>query len=114
MRAFAVCLLLPCFGASAPQVLFLGARSNHVAKGLGALRVLVEHTRVSDLVSGEPCLFDYSVLVCGMDVRRGRTSITVRVEVEAMRRSGDPVAVTSADVTYVNVDDSGKPRPLTI
>ena len=45
-------------------------------------------------------------------VRKGRTSITVRVEVEAMRRSGDPVAVTSADVTYVNVDDAGKPTPL--
>ena len=45
-------------------------------------------------------------------VRRGRTSVTVRVSVEARRRSGETVAVTSADVTYVNVDDGGRPRPL--
>lgn len=45
-------------------------------------------------------------------VRRGRTSVTVRVSVEAQRRSGEAVAVTSADVTYVNVDDAGRPSPL--
>jgi acyl-CoA thioesterase YciA len=41
-------------------------------------------------------------------VRKGRTSITVRVEVEARNRTKEPVAVTSADVTFVNVDDAGK------
>jgi len=58
---------------------------------------------VGDLVS-----FYVSVL------RTGRTSITVRVEVEAERRSGKAVAVTSADVTYVNVDDGGQPVPIPI
>ncbi len=46
------------------------------------------------------------------EVRRGRTSITIRVEVESWRRSGERVSVTSADVTYVNVNDEGKPTPL--
>lgn len=45
-------------------------------------------------------------------VRTGRTSVTVRVEVESLRRTGTAVAVTSADVTFVNVDDAGKPTPL--
>ena len=42
----------------------------------------------------------------------GRTSITVRVEVESQRLGGECVAVTSADVTYVNVDGAGRPRPI--
>lgn len=45
-------------------------------------------------------------------VRRGRTSITVRVEVESLRRNGGTFQVTSADVTFVNVDDEGCPVPL--
>lgn len=46
-------------------------------------------------------------------LRKGRTSVTVRVEVEALRRAtGDKVTVTSADVTFVNVDDAGRPTPL--
>jgi len=42
----------------------------------------------------------------------GRTSITVRVMVKARRRSNQIVQVTSADVTYVNVDDDGTPMPV--
>ena len=46
-------------------------------------------------------------------VRVGRTSMTIRVEVEAEGRDGHgPVSVTSADVTFVNVDDEGKPTPI--
>ncbi len=44
-------------------------------------------------------------------LRRGRTSVAVRVKVESLRRTGEIVAVTSADVTFVNVDDAGKPTP---
>lgn len=50
------------------------------------------------------------------DVTRvGRSSITVRVEVEA-DGPGDQssVPVTSADVTFVNVDDSGRPLPIPV
>jgi acyl-CoA thioesterase YciA len=46
-------------------------------------------------------------------IRAGRTSITVRVSVEAEGRTGaGPIAVTSADVTYVHVDEAGRPIPL--
>ena len=45
--------------------------------------------------------------------RMGRTSLTVRVEVEAARRSGgENVAVTSADITFVNTDENGRPVPV--
>ena len=44
-------------------------------------------------------------------VRRGRTSVTVRVAVEAARREDRSliVPVTDAEITYVNVDDDGRP-----
>ncbi|HET9532945.1 MAG TPA: acyl-CoA thioesterase [Blastocatellia bacterium] len=44
-------------------------------------------------------------------VRIGRTSITVRVIVEAdrVRRSGEKVRVTEAEVVYVAVDENRKP-----
>jgi acyl-CoA thioesterase YciA len=46
-------------------------------------------------------------------VRRGNTSITVQVCVESDPRDGGPtVSVTSAQVTYVNVDKDGKKVPL--
>ena len=43
-------------------------------------------------------------------IKVGRTSIKVLVSVEATRRAdGDVVAVTEAEVTYVNVDTNSKP-----
>ena len=46
--------------------------------------------------------------------RIGRTSITVQVEVfaEHYRSQGRYVKVTEATVTYVAIDEHGKPRPL--
>ena len=46
--------------------------------------------------------------------RVGRTSITVKVEVfaERIRQQGEYVKVTEAALTYVAIDDSGRPRPL--
>ena len=45
--------------------------------------------------------------------RVGRTSITVKVEVyaERMRLQGEYTKVTEAQLTYVAIDDQGKPRP---
>jgi len=44
-------------------------------------------------------------------IKVGRTSLQVAVRVEADRRSsGDKVVVTTAKVTFVNVDADGKPR----
>jgi len=47
-------------------------------------------------------------------VKTGRTSLTVFVEVFAERRrmSEDCIKVTEATVTYVAIDESGRPRAL--
>ena len=46
--------------------------------------------------------------------RLGRTSITVQVEVYAERfySQKEYVKVTEASLTYVAIDDNGRPRPL--
>ena len=46
-------------------------------------------------------------------VRRGNTSITIQVCVEATQRDGgETVPVTSAQITFVNLDKNGKKTPL--
>jgi len=48
-------------------------------------------------------------------VRLGKTSITVKVTVEAERwgsGQGERVKVTEAEVVLVSVDDAGKPTPI--
>ena len=46
-------------------------------------------------------------------IKVGRTSITVRVEVESDRPPRDRnLAVTSADITFVNIDEQGKSTPV--
>ncbi|MBI2350274.1 MAG: acyl-CoA thioesterase [Deltaproteobacteria bacterium] len=47
-------------------------------------------------------------------VREGRTSITVRIEVEAERFSepGIRARVTEAEVVYVAIDENGKTTPI--
>ncbi len=47
-------------------------------------------------------------------LRVGNTSITVAVEVHAerMRNQGQFVKVTEASLTYVAIDDHGRPRPI--
>ena len=48
-------------------------------------------------------------------VRLGKTSITVKVTVEAERwgsGQGERVTVTEAEVVLVSVDDAGKPTPI--
>lgn len=46
--------------------------------------------------------------------RIGNTSITVQVEVfaERLRAQGEFVKVTEASLTYVAIDETGKPRPV--
>lgn len=46
--------------------------------------------------------------------RVGRTSVTVQVEVyaEGMRTQGRYLKVTEANLTYVAIDDHGRPRPV--
>lgn len=45
-------------------------------------------------------------------VRRGRTSVTVKVVVEADRHASGRVKVTEAEVVYVHVDVNNQPIPL--
>jgi acyl-CoA thioesterase YciA len=46
-------------------------------------------------------------------VRTGQTSITLSIEVWAMRQGqGERLKVTDATFTFVAVDDGGRPRPL--
>jgi acyl-CoA thioesterase YciA len=65
--------------------------------------VFKQPVRLGDILSF------YSALV-----RVGRTSVTVSVEVfaERFRAQGEYVKVTEATLTYVAIDDSGRPRPL--
>jgi acyl-CoA thioesterase YciA len=65
--------------------------------------IFKQPVRVGDILSF------YSKLV-----RLGRTSITVKVEVyaERFRAQGQFVKVTEASLTYVAIDDAGKPREL--
>ena len=46
--------------------------------------------------------------------RVGRTSVTVKVEVfaERFRSQGNYIKVTEASVTYVAIDDQGRPREI--
>ena len=53
-----------------PAVLFVGEHDNHVAAGLRALQVPLDEASPDDLIQGRFCLFDYSVLVFGIDVPR--------------------------------------------
>jgi acyl-CoA thioesterase YciA len=46
-------------------------------------------------------------------LRTGRSSVTLSIEVWAMRQGqGDRVKVTDAVFTFVAVDDDGRPRPI--
>ena len=65
--------------------------------------IFKEPVRVGDILS-----FYSSV------TRIGNTSITVDVEVfaESFQRQGQFVKVTEASLTYVAIDDQGKPKPV--
>ena len=54
------------------------------------------------------------VICCYTDVARvGRTSLTLLVEVWVLRqRQGDLIKVTSAEFTFVALDEAGDPRPV--
>lgn len=47
-------------------------------------------------------------------VREGRTSLTIRVEVEAerFRQGGKRARVTEAEVVYVSIDENERPTPI--
>ena len=78
----------------------------------GARRVVT--VAMEKVVFHEPVYVGDLVSFYGELVRTGRTSITVKVVVEAAPPGGGapPRRVTEAEITYVNVDSQGHPTPI--
>lgn len=78
----------------------------------GAGRVVT--VAMQEVVFHEPVLVGDLVSFYTELERIGRTSITVRVMVDAARRSDrrEIVRVTAAEITYVNIDENGRPLPV--
>lgn len=86
-----------------------GAIEAHVH---GATRVVT--VAMDKVVFHRPVYVGDLVSFYGELIRVGTTSITVRVVVEAQRLQHDPSPrrVTEAVITYVNVDEQGRPTPI--
>lgn len=86
-----------------------GAEGAHRA---GAQRVVT--AAMKEVVFHEPVFVGDLVSFYAEVVQKGRTSITVRVAVEASRRwnRNEIAKVTEAEVIYVNVNPEGHPVPL--
>ena len=69
---------------------------------------------VNSFVFKEPVFVGDLVSFYAEVVKTGRTSITIDVEVYAQRHrvGSEVVKVTEAQLTYVAIDDDGKPRAL--
>ena len=83
------------------------------ARKLAARRYVTKAMR--EVEFHEPVFLGDIVSFYTETVRVGRTSITVRVTVEAERWGagrGEKVKVTEAEVILVAVDDKGKPTPI--
>jgi acyl-CoA thioesterase YciA len=78
----------------------------------GAQRVVT--VAMKEVVFLEPVFVGDLVSFYTEFVRRGRTSITVRVWVTAARHwdRREEVQVTEAEITYVNIDADHQPLPL--
>ena len=82
------------------------------AKRQGASFIVTVAMR--EVVFHEPVLVGDLVSFYTSLVRLGRTSITVSVEVVSQRDQprAEPVRVTQAEVTFVNLDANRKPLPI--
>ena len=78
----------------------------------GASRVVT--VAMKEVVFEEPVFVGDLVSFYTEPMRTGRTSVTVRVDVEAARHGDrkEIAHVTHAEITYVNVDGSHRPTPL--
>lgn len=66
---------------------------------------------MQEVVFKQPVLVGELVSFYTQTTKIGRTSITVHVEVES-DRAGQKLPVTHAYLTYVSVDDMGRPVPI--
>jgi acyl-CoA thioesterase YciA len=83
------------------------------ARKSGAHRYVTKAMREVEFL--EPVLLGDIVNFFTETLRVGRTSITVKVSVEAERWGagrGEKVKVTEAEVILVAVDDQGRPKPI--
>ena len=83
------------------------------ARKLGALRYVTK--AMHEVEFHEPVFLGDIVSFFTETVRVGRTSVTVRVLVEAERwgaSHGETVKVTEAEVVLVAVNDEGRPVPI--
>ncbi len=97
--------------------IFGGVILSHLdqAAGLEAIRNTDQRivtVAMKEVVFHQPVLVGDLVSFYAETVRLGRTSITVKVEVKAERRFLDPLKVTEAEVTFVAIDQEGRPTPL--
>jgi acyl-CoA thioesterase YciA len=69
---------------------------------------------VNEFIFKQPVRVGDILSFFGKLVRIGRTSITVKIEVyaEHFRAQGKYTKVTEASLTYVAIDDAGKPREV--
>ena len=69
---------------------------------------------VNEFIFKQPVRVGDILSFYGKLVRIGRTSITVKIEVyaENFRLQGHYTKVTEASITYVAIDDQGKPREV--
>ncbi len=112
-------LLLPK-DTNALGTIFGGVILSHIdlasaveARKAGARRFVTRAMR--EVEFHEPVFLGDIVSFFTETLRVGRTSITVRVSVEAERWSGgqgEHVKVTEAEVVLVAVDESGRPTPV--
>jgi acyl-CoA thioesterase YciA len=81
---------------------------NRIAKGR------IATVAVNQVIFKQPVSMGDLLSLYARVERIGRTSVTVHVEVYAERNPAklEVVKVTEASLTYVAIDDQGKPRPL--
>lgn len=67
-----------------------------------------------EVVFHEPVFVGDLVSFYAATLKHGTTSVTIKVEVEAVRpgRQNTKVKVTEAEIVYVQVDERGRPIPL--
>lgn len=119
-RIPAIKLLLLPKDTNAMGTIFGGVILSHIdlasaveARKAAAQRYVTKAMR--EVVFLEPVFLGDIVSFYTTTVKIGRTSITVKVSVEAERWGagrGEKVKVTEAEVVLVAVDDKGKPTPI--
>jgi acyl-CoA thioesterase YciA len=89
-----------------------------IAGGIVATRVAdgaVATVAVESMHFIEPILVGDIISIYAHEERRGRTSVAIRIQVEATRGSNeDVVKVTDGLFTFVALDANHRPRPLPV